>query len=114
MKVLTNKNSIMPRPAADATLTLVHKAESFLLYQRRAKTLKLIADCKQYISSGSATEELKERIKELKDQDITLSTMETIVILLDYAERETIEIEKLEKNETSFFSKIKKILSRFF
>jgi hypothetical protein len=108
MKVLSYKNVIIPRRRADVVLTLVPKAESFLLYQRKSKAFKLVADCKQYISSGHTTEELQERISAFKTQDTRLSTMEIIVMLLDYAEREHAEIAKLEKGEVTFSVKSKK------
>jgi hypothetical protein len=110
MKVLSNKNVISLRRRADVTLTLVPKAESFLLNQRKSKAFKLVADCKQYISSGYATEELQERISAFKTQDTLLTTMEIIVMLLDYAEREHVEIAKLEKGDVPFSVKSKKFV----
>lgn len=87
--------------------------KSLLLYERKSKALKLVADCKQYISSQNTTEDLQERINALKSQDASLSTMETIVTLLDYAERELVAVAKLDKGEVSFMVKSKKFFQTF-
>ncbi|MEA9358138.1 hypothetical protein SHI21_18030 [Bacteriovorax sp. PP10] len=114
MKVSSNENSAAANSSTDVLLTLAPRTETFLLYQRKSKALKLVADCKQYISSKNATEELQERINALKAQDSALSTMETIVILLDYAERETVAVAQLEKGEVSFLTKSKNFFQTVF
>lgn len=99
--------------SATAKVALLPKTESLLLYERKSKALKLVADCKQYITSKNITEELQERIDALKAQDTSLSTMETIVMLLDYVERETVAIAKLENEKGSFMVKSKNFFKTF-
>lgn len=100
-------------PKAKPFLTLVPLSEAQQLYQRRTQALKLVADCKYYISSKMITEELSEHVKALKDQDDSLTTTEIIVILLDYTEREFREIKRLERGEISLMTKVKSFFQVF-
>lgn len=72
---------------------------SIELIQRKDRALKIIDDSKLFISSGDLTNELNEHIDALKNQEMKLSNHQAIVILLDYAERELVAIEKLSKGK---------------
>lgn len=69
---------------------------------RKANALELIADCKQYLSSNVLSVELQECIEALKVQDTSVTTLEAIEILLDYAEREMRAVKDLEKGERNY------------
>lgn len=75
--------------------------------ERKERSFKIASDCRQYISSKKLTKELQEHVEALKSQDNTLTTLETIVTLLDFTEREFLAIEKMEKNEVNFMARFK-------
>lgn len=102
MRVLSGMNSLGTKSSTAVSSELVPKVEAFELYQRKTRAHKIVADSKQYISSQILTEELKEHIDALKEQENTLSTFEAIVMMLDYAEREFLAIKKLEKGDVRF------------
>lgn len=48
---------------------------------------QLIADAKNFLSTGETTKNLKERIDSLLAQDSSIKAYDALEILLDYAER---------------------------
>lgn len=77
---------------------------------RKDRAQKIINDSKQYLSSNILTNELNEHINALKDQKMKLTNHQAIVILLDYAERELVAIEKLSKEKpTSLLQRLLKL-----
>ncbi len=108
MKVSPQANS-----ASEVFLTLVPVSEAQKLYQRKTQALKLVAECKQYISHKTMSTELRERVKALMDHDNSLTTTEAIVVLLDYTEREFREITRLEKGQVSLMAKAKNFFQVF-
>jgi len=107
------KVSPQTNPTSDVFLTLVPESEAQKLYQRKNQALKLLAECKHYISYKTMTDELKVRVKALMDHDRSLTTTEAIVILLDYTEREFREITRLEKGQMSLIAKTKNFFQVF-
>jgi len=107
------KVSQQANPSSDVFLTLVPVSEAQKLYQRKTQALKLVADCKHYISYKTMTDELKMRVKALMDHDSSLTTTEAIVVLLDYTEREFKEITRLEKGQVSLMAKAKNFFQVF-
>ena len=107
------KVSPQAHPSSDVFLNLVPESEAQKLYQRKTQALKLVAECKHYISNKTMPDELKERVKALKDHDTSLTTTEAIVVLLDYTEREFKEIMRLEKREISGLSRPKNFFQTF-
>lgn len=112
MTNLSEDNSFKVKKTS-VTLKLVSSPEDLELSERIARASKITADCKLYITSKFLTEELKVHIDALKSQDIKLTTLETIVMLLDYTEREFADIERLKKVKKSRFKKFKKFLISF-
>lgn len=108
MKVSQQANS-----APEIFLTLVPENEAQRLYQRKNQALKLVTECKHYISNKTMPDELKIRVNALKDHDKSLTTTDAIVILLDYTEREFREIKNLEKKQVSLMEKTKNFFQVF-
>lgn len=113
MKNLSENNSFNTNKTKIVPLKLVYSAEDTELIQRKARAQKIVSDSKLYISSKIFTEELKEHVDALKAQDDKLTTLETIVMLLDYAEREFDAIKILETPKKGLLGTLKKFFNIF-
>jgi hypothetical protein len=67
--------------------------------ERKLNALTIQVQAKTYLSTGVLESELDQKIKNLKQQDSKISIMNAIEILLDFAEREFVELEKNRDSE---------------
>lgn len=107
MKNLSENSSFNAKKTKIVPLKLVYSTGDTELEHRKVRAQKIVSDSKLYISSKILTEELKEHVDALKAQDEKLTTLESIVMLLDYTEREFEAINILENPKMVFLRRLK-------